>query len=231
MKALEGKESNGMRKLTFAAALLAFALLVVQPAAADTTYSLGMNGLGSLMKSPVVYSGTFLYGFAPTDTWEITVDDSTWPDPADSTARFNYIWDNFFADNYQDITGGENWKGYFNSSTLPSTPQFEFNTASGVIAGDITFTILIRDWYADGILSQDEKHDSSNLSATLNINPGLGTGSFVNVCGHGSVSTGAFNFVNPPTDDSVQIFGQLQTYTCPSPVEDISWGAIKALYE
>jgi len=190
-----------------------------------------MAGLGSLMKSPVVYSGNFMFGL--TGSWEITIDDSMWPAEADSTARFNYIWDTFFADNYLDTWGAESWTGYFNAATLMAAPHFRFDTAVpvGVIEGDVTIQILVRDWYADGLLSQDEKHDNLNMSATLNLNPALGEGYFADTCGHGSVSSGNFNFHNPPTDDDLQIVGQLQTYTCPSPVESSTWGVIKALYE
>jgi len=221
-----------MRKLITVAAVLAFALLVVQTAAADDSFMIGMQGLGSLMKSPVVYNGSFMFGLM--GTWEITLDDSTWPSDADSTARFNYIWDNFFADNYLDTWGAESWTGYFNGATLMSTPHFRFDAVgaqTGVLEGDVTIQILVRDWYADGLLSQDEKHDNLNLSATLNVNPDLGTGYFEDLCGHGSVSSGVFNFHNPPTDDELQIVGQLQTYTCPSPVENQTWGVIKALYQ
>lgn len=220
-----------MKRLTFAVVLLAFALLVVQTAAADDSYMIGMQGVGSLMMSPVIYSGNFMFGLD--GTWEITLDDSLWPDPADSTARFNYIWETFFADNYIDTWGAESWTGYFNGATLPSTPHFRFDTSSpaGAIEGDISFSILVRDWYADGELSQQEKHDNLNLSATLNVNPELGEGYFYAMCGHGSVSSGNFNFVNPPLNDDLQIIGQLQTYTCPSPVEETTWGAVKALFE
>jgi hypothetical protein len=225
-----GKETDGMKKLTFAVVLLAFALLVVQTAEADDSYMVGMQGLGSLMKSPVRYSGNFMFGLV--GSWEITIDDSMWPAPADSTARFDYIWNTYFADHYIDTTGAESWIGYFNGATLMATPHFRFNSVSpsGVLEGDITFNILVRDWYADEILSQQEKHDNLNLSATLSVVPSLGQGYFANTCGHGSVSSGNFNFLNPPADDSLQIVGQLQTYTCPSPVEDSTWGAMKALY-
>jgi len=220
-----------MKRLTFAVVVLAFALLVVQTAAADDDYMIGMQGVGSLMKSPVVYSGNFMWGLV--GSWEITLDDSMWPDPADSTARFDYIWDEFFADNYESTVGAEAWYGYFDGATLLATPHFRFDSVSpvGVIEGDITFSILVRDWYADGILSQQEKHHNLNLAATINVNPTLGQGYFENTCGHGSISSGNFNFLNPPLDDSLQIVGQLQTYTCPSPVEETTWGAVKALFQ
>jgi hypothetical protein len=219
-----------MKGLTFAAVVLAFALLVVQTAAADDSYMVGMQGLGSLMESPVIYSGNFMFGLL--GQWEITIDDTMWPDQADSTARFNYIWETFFADNYLDTWGAESWTGYFNGATLLAPPRFHFNTTSpvGAIDGEITITILVRDWYADEVLSQQEKHGNLNMSATLNLNPSLGEGYFANTCGHGSVSSGNFNFHNPPLKDNLQIVGQLQTYTCPSPVEDTTWGAMKALF-
>jgi hypothetical protein len=225
-----GKETDGMKRLTFAVVVLAFALLVVQTATAEDSYMVGMQGLGSLMESPIVYSGNFMFGLV--GSWEITIDDSTWPDPADSTARFDYIWETFFADSYLDLTGAESWTGYFNGSTLMATPHFRFDSAApaGVLEGDITFSILVRDWYADEILSQEEKHDNLNLSATVSVNPALGQGYFADTCGHGSVSSGNFNFHNPPMLDNLQIMGMIQTYTCPSPVEDSTWGVIKALY-
>ncbi len=220
-----------MKRLTFAALLLAFALLVVQTAAADDAYMIGMQGVGSLMMSPVVYSGNFMWGLG--GTWEITLDDSLWPADTDSTTRFDYIWTNFFADHYIDTVGAESWTGNFDGATLLAPPHFRFDTISpaGVIEGDITFSILVRDWYADGILSQQEKHHNLNLSATLSLDPDLGEGYFEDTCGHGSVSSGNVNFHNPPMDDDVQIVGQLQTYTCPSPVEETTWGAVKALFQ
>jgi hypothetical protein len=219
-----------MKRLTCAATVLLAVLFVVQPAAA-TSYSIGLNGLGSFMKNGASYSGTFLFGMA--GTWVIDLDDSLWPAQSDSTARFNYIWQTFFAGHYDNTVGAEAWYGYFNGLTLPTTPKFTFTTTTpgGVLAGDITLTILMRDWYADGILSQAEKHKNSNLSATVSVNPALGTGAFLNLCGHGSVSSGNFNFVNPPLDDVIQIMGQVQTYNCPTPVEDTTWGTIKSLYK
>jgi hypothetical protein len=227
-----GKETDGMRRLITAAAVLAFALLVVQPAAADESFMVGLNGLGSLMKSPVVYSGSFMFGLM--GTWEITIDDSMWPSDADSTARFNYIWDNYFADNYLDVWGAESWTGYFNSATLVSPPHFRFDTTgvqAGRLEGSATIQILVRDWYADGILSQNEKHHNLTMSANLSVNPDFGTGYFIDTCGHGSISSGNFNFHNPPMDDVLQITGQIQTYACPNPVENSTWGVIKALYK
>ncbi|MCD4690610.1 hypothetical protein K8S17_04035 [bacterium] len=221
-----------MRKLMFAAIVPALVLLVAMPAAASN-YMYGTQGLGSMMKSPVVYSGTFIFGFS--GTWEVQIDDSLWPGQADSTARFDHIWTNFFADNYDATNGAEAWYGYFDGVTQPVSPSFMFDFASspigpGAIAGNASVVIMVRDWYADGILSQDEKHGSNQMTVTYILNPDAGTGAFADHCGNGSMSGGNFNFVNPPADDSINLMGQFSAEFCGSPVEQSSWGVIKALY-
>ncbi len=218
-----------MKKLALTAVTLACALLVSQAAFA-TTYGCGLMGSGSLMANGATYTGSFMYGMS--GTWTIDVDDSLWPDAADSNARWDYIWNTFFAGNYDDTPGAQAWWGTFDLTTLGSIPTFEFVTSSpgGTVAGDCTFRIMIRDWISDGVLSQSEKHRDSQIVFTMSINPDLGTGVFENWCGHGSFSSGNFRFVNPPLVNQLQIVGQLQTNECPSPVENTSWGTIKALY-
>ena len=82
-----------MKKLALSVVVLACVLFVAQSAGA-TDYSIGLMGSGSLMKNGATYSGTFMYGM--TGTWTIDVNDSLWPDESDSTARWNYLWSNFF---------------------------------------------------------------------------------------------------------------------------------------
>jgi hypothetical protein len=220
-----------MRKITIAAFVLVLTLALSQTAGAITFM---FTGNGSLMTSPATYSGTFISGL--TGTWSFTIDDSVWPAASDTTARFDYIWNNYFAGHYDATVGAEGWWGTFDGNTTPSAPQFVFNTTApvgwnGHLAGDMAITILIRDWYADGILSQGEKHKRNHqLSATFSVNPTLGTADFVNKCGNGSQSAGNFNFKNPPTLDSISGNGQVTLQDCPSPVEGATWGAIKALY-
>jgi len=218
-----------MRKLMFAAIVPALVLLIAMPAAADS-YMYGTQGMGSMMKSPVVYSGTFLFGV--TGTWEVNIDDSLWPVEADSTARFDYLWTNFFVDNYDATTGAEAWYGYFDGVTQPTSPSFYFDLVSplGTITGDASVVIMIRDWYADGILSQSEKHRSNQMTVTYILDPDASTGAFADFCGNGSMSGGNFNFINPPGDDSINLMGQFSATFCGSPVEQSSWGVIKALY-
>jgi hypothetical protein len=210
--------------------MLACVLFVAQAASA-TDYNIGLMGSGSLMKNGADYTGTFMFGM--TGSWTIDVDDTFWPDESDSNARWTFIWNNFFT--YDDTPGAKAWFGTFDLSTLGTIPTFEFVTASpgGTVAGDCTFRIMIRDWNGDGVLQQSEKHDDSQIVYTLSVNPNLGTGHFATVgerCGTGSISSGNFRFVNPPEDNIIQIVGILQTNECPSPVEETTWGTIKALY-
>ena len=223
-----------MRKIVFAAVVLTLVLFVAAPAAADVYDPIGASGLGSLMKSPVVYSGTLM--MSVTGSWEFQIDDSLWPDPADSTARFNYIWDTFFADNYDNTPGAQAWFGYFNGLTLPTAPTFGFDITGplpdvGHVGGDISFVIMMRDWYSDGILDQSEKHRNNQIAGTFLLSPNQGTGFFTDHCGEGSLSAGNFNFVNPDLDDSVMFMGYFESEFCGSPVDDSSWGVIKALYK
>jgi len=220
-----------MRKITIAAFVLVLTLALSQTAGAITFMG---NGSGSLMTSPATYSGTFISGL--TGSWSFTVDDSMWPAASDSTARFNHIWSTYFAGNYDNTVGAEGWWGFFDGITTPTAPQFRFNTTApsgwnGLVGGDMSITILIRDIYADGILDQAEKHRRNHqLSATLSVNSTRGTGDYINMCGDGSLSAGNFNFKNPPTLDSLTPNGQITMEACPSPIETETWGAIKALY-
>jgi len=214
-----------------AIALLSISLLVLPVAANAETYLPFMTGSGGMMLNGATYSGTILAGM--TGTWSLEFDDSLWPDDADSTARFDYIWTNFFEPNYNSSTGQEGWFGYFNSGTLPTAPVYSFFTSvpGGDLVTSASVTILVRDWYADGILSQSEKHHNCQVSMTLSVETPLCTGYFEDFCGTGSLGNGNnFNFVNPPTADDITFNGQLEVWFCGAPVEGSTWGAMKALY-
>jgi hypothetical protein len=215
-----------MKNLVIAVVVLACMLFVAQGASA-TNYTAGLMGTGSLMQDGATYSGTFMFGMS--GSWTIDVDDSLWPAAADSNARWDYLWDFF---EYDDTPGAKAWFGTFDYATLGSVPTFEFVTTNpgGTVAGDCTFRIMLRDWNGDGVLQQSEKHADSQLVYTLSINPELGTGTFENWCGYGSISAGNFKFINPPGINNIQIVGPLVTEECPSPVEATTWGTIKALY-
>lgn len=215
-----------------AIAFLSVLVLLCSVQAYGDFYNIQLSGSGGFMLNGADYNGTIDSGMA--GTWTLDVDDSLWPDESDSTARFDYIWSTFFAGNYNDITGAEHWTGYFNAATLPSSPLMTLDTTTpgGVLGMNTSFTVKVRDYFADGLLSQDEKHHTCQMSFTFSVETPLGTGTFLDHCGDGSSSNGSFNFVNPPTEDLLEFpfFGQLNVWFCGAPAEDGTWGTIKALY-
>jgi hypothetical protein len=215
-----------------AIAFMSVLVLLCSVQAYGDFYNIQLSGSGGFMLNGADYAGSIDSGMA--GTWTLDVDDSLWPDDSDSTARFDYIWNTFFAGNYNDVTGAEHWKGYFNAATLPSSPMtiLDTTTPGGVLGMNTSFTVQVRDYYADGLLSQYEKHHACQMVFTYSVEMPLGTGTFEDSCGDGSSSNGSFNFVNPPTEDQLgfPFFGQLNIWFCGAPTESGTWGNIKALY-
>jgi len=194
-------------------------------------FTVQLDGIGGMMLDGADYSGAVSLQMA--GTWTLDVDDSLWPDESDSTARFDYIWDTFFAANYDGTPGQQSWRGYFDGATLPSVPKLTLDTTypGGVLVSNASFVVLVRDYYGDGELSQIEKHHACQVSMTISVETPLCTGYFVDYCGDGSLGAGNFNFINPPDPDEITFFGQVQVWFCGAPVEDSTWGSIKALYQ
>jgi hypothetical protein len=214
-----------------AIALLSVSLLVLPALVGAETYVPLLDGGGGMMLNGAVYQGDILAG-GITGDWSLDFDDSLWPDDSDSTARFDYIWTTFFADNYDGTAGQESWRGYFDGTTLPTAPRMSFFTAvpGGDLVTNASVTVLIRDDNGDEMLQQSEKHGNSQVAITVSVETPLCTGYFEDYCGNGSFGSGNFNFVNPPTEDGIMFNGQLQVFYCGSPVEESSWGTIKALF-
>ena len=221
-----------MKMATIVGAAAVAVLLASSLAGARVHYDYILMGSGSLLLDDPTYSGDIVGGML--GTWTIAIDDTGWPgqDDIDPT-RFEYIWETFFAPNYDDTPMAEAWYGYFDGLTLPTTPQFVFDTTSpgGILAGDISIVIMVRDGDGDGVLDDVEKYDDQQYVATLNVNPTLATGAFIDMCGDGALSTGVFNFVDPPGVDTAQFPGFVDIEECPpQPVEQSTWSNLKALY-
>jgi len=214
-----------------AIALLSVSLLVFAAVAGAETYMPLLDGGGGMMLNGATYDGDILAG-GMTGTWELDFDDSLWPDESDSTARFDYIWTMFFEANYDGTSGQESWRGYFDGTTLPTAPRMSFFTTApgGTLTTNASVTVLIRDYNGDMVLQQSEKHHNSQVAITVSVETPECTGYFYEYCGDGSFGSGVFNFVNPPAEDEITMNGQLQVNYCGAPVEDGSWGAIKALF-
>lgn len=210
--------------------IVAVSLLLAGQASGEN-YVVQLNGTGGLMLNGADYEGDI--SMSMLGDWTLDVDDSLWPDASDSIARFDYIWDTFFASNYNTTTGAENWLGYFDGGTLPTPPRLTLDVTDpveGVLVFNVSLVVLIRDWYADGILQQNEKHHNSQVSMTLSVETPLCSGYFEDYCGDGSGSSGNFNFVNPPDTDSIMFIAQLDVQYCGAPVGEERWATIKALF-
>jgi len=222
-----------MRTVAFVVAAVAVLFIVSTQAGAQVTYNYLLIGTGSLLLNDPTYGGQLMGDL--TGTWTIQIDDTGWPEVGDvDPTRFEHIWETFFAPNYDPSAGGEAWYGTFDGLTLPTTPQFVFDTAvpGGVLAGDISIRIMVRDGNANGVLDDVEKYDDQQYNGTLNVNATLATGAFVDKCGYGSLGGGTFNFVDPPGVDSAQFPGVVILDDCPpQPVEPSTWSTIKSLYQ
>lgn len=207
------------------------ALVVLLTSSMAGAESYILMGSGSWLLDDPTYSGTIVGGFVGTFTIEI--DDSAWPGQNDvDPTRFEYIWQNYFAGNYNPEPGAEAWYGVFDGLTMPSVPQFVFDTSSpgGILAGDISIVIQVRDVDGDGVLDDTEKYANQQFTGTLNVNDDLATGAFVDMCGYGACGSGVFNFVDPPGVDTAEFPGDVTLHPCSAPVEQSTWSVIKRLY-
>jgi hypothetical protein len=221
------REVRQMKMATITMAALV--VLLASSLAGAETYML--MGMGSWLLDDPTYSGQLVGDFVGTFTIEI--DDSAWPGQNDvNPTRFEYIWDNYFADNHNPEPDAEAWYGVFDGLTMPSTPQFVFNTSvpGGILAGDITIVIQVRDVDADEVLDDEEKYANHQFAGTLNVNEDLATGAFENLCGYGACGSGVFNFVDPPGLDDAQFPGEVTLHPCSAPVEESTWSTIKCFY-
>lgn len=223
-----------MKTVAFIAAAAVIALIASTQADAQVTYNYVLDdGSGSLLLDDPTYSGDIVGAFMGTFTIEI--DDTLWPgETATDPTRFEHIWETYFADNYNAAPGAEAWFGVFDGLTMPSVPQFAFDTSvpGGILAGDISIVIQVRDTDADEVLGDAEKYANQQLTGTLNINPNLATGAFVDLCGYGALGSGNFNFVDPPDLDTAEFPGEVTLEECPpQPVEPSTWSTIKSLYQ
>jgi hypothetical protein len=201
-----------MSRLLVVLCLLLAAL--VATSAADTHFVV-LSGSGSLLADRAGYGGTILAGF--TGTWELNIDSRKWPDASANNGRFEYIWEEFFEDNYDDTPGSEAWYGYFDSSTLRKPPRLALDTVEpkGHLQGDASLVIMVRDLNGDGVLSQAEKDHNCQLTMTLVVDSSKGRGVFRQMCGSGGLGSGDFNFVEPPGEDGIQIVGSITLEDCP----------------
>jgi hypothetical protein len=187
------------------------------------------SGSGNMMVSPAVYSGSIDAGEALLvgGTWDITIDDSTWPADTDKLVRWNYIDATYFAPNYDAFL--TQWLGIFDSASTGSNLLWNAQSTAGGLHGTAVLQITIIDWDFDGVIDADERAFSV-FSGTLVVVKD-GNGIWAGYCGLGSFS-GSSNNADPANwaDDTVEGYTILDVEDCSVPADNVTWGQVKELY-
>ena len=213
--------------------IFVFALLTIPFAghAQVQTITFSLDGMGSMLESPVLFDGVINSGPMSPGWFMITIDDTGWPPDTDKTARWNYIVSTFFS--YDATPGGEHWDGYFpmDGTQLPVV-TWRFSSNGNKLGGIIKYLIItIFDSDQDAVIDQDELTTQSvamNIHAHIEQSQGIYTG----YCGIGSANGTLSNF-DPNLDDILTVpFGSvtIRNFGCSVPTENKTWGAVKSIY-
>jgi hypothetical protein len=201
-------------------------MLAYGVAGAYTEYEFTCLGHGKMaVESPVVYHGTITVGGLAPGTWAISVPDAGWPSIGDPAARWAYIWNTYYAPNYnvQDMV----WTATFQDCSFDLV-----HTGAGTLrgVGDITFQIL-----DDGNQIVDPWECSDGVSGAIIIIH-EGTGQYAELCGNGSYSgfySRSCELVPGQPDymyDDVNFIMTLWLEECGMATDASTWGAVKALF-
>jgi hypothetical protein len=202
--------------------------------AAVIPFSFSLNGSGSLLNSPAVFQGIVDSGPMNGGSFVIEIDDTGWPVDNPGTPqneRWDYLLANFFT--YDNTPGGERWLGYFpaQGGLLPPV-IWRFSNGGDQLGGVIRyFIITILDSDQDGEVDQDELANQA-VAANFNVHIEQSKGAYLGICGFGNGNGNLENF-DPSMDDILTIpVGNLylRDTNCAVPVEESTWGAVKALY-
>lgn len=212
------------------AIVVAIAVVTLASAASAETFVWFFGvGNGDFMDSPPMFAGGMDPGGDILDgSWSITVHDDGWP--ADPAARYAHIWNEFFAPNYTPGTPGF-WKGYFDTEHGLSQMNDLYivdDTNGGTMVGICTIEIQVQDLNMNGELDEGEFCEGSLTGLVIIIREG--TGVYDGMCGSGNYF-GSYVKDCPDTYESWNFGMYLWLEMCQSPVENMTWGAIKALYQ
>lgn len=187
------------------------------------------EGFGnSILDSPVIYSGDIIGGdpLVVGGTWWTEVDDSGWPPTSDPTARWQYVWDNYYV--YNPMSGS--WTAHFDATNLPQKPTWEvIHPVNGTMGGTLVISITIGDWDFDGVLDLEERMFAT-YEGTLMVMK-YGTGDFSIYCGDGAYN-GALQNADPANwaDDYVEGHCVMDLVNCQVGNDTASWGLVKSLH-
>jgi hypothetical protein len=235
-----------MRKCAICAGVLCGMLLLVLTGGNATQFQyeyFALEGYGSFMDEPPIFSGDIIGGTLSPGTFWVKFDDTGWPqdDPGtpEENERLDYILSHYFT--YDDTEGSECWDGVFPpSGSSEPKPTWRFYTDAGDTVGGLCtgFVISIRDFDADSIVDDNEyqsKQMSTNLIAYINF----GGGCYESWCGHGNFH-GDLDLIDEetweekfyvPSASSASGILIMQDDGCNVGVDDSTWGKIKSLYE
>jgi hypothetical protein len=213
------------------------ALLIVLAVAAMATAAYGQEtfvwfygaGNGDFMSSPPVFGGAMNPGGdIALGSWSITIPDDGWP--TDPTDRYAYIWNTYYAPYYTVGTPGF-WTGYFD----PDHAGIDWNplsivddTNGGTMVGICSVQIQVQDLNNNQVLDEGEFCSGSLSGLVIIIREG--TGVYDGMCGTGNYF-GSYTKDCPATTETWNFGMYLWLEDCTTPVEDTTWGAIKALYQ
>jgi hypothetical protein len=214
-----------MRALTI---VLALALVAIASVASADFIQWSGVGYGDFMDSPPTFTGGMVPpGHIEDGEWTIVIPDAGWP--LDPVARQSYIWNTFYAPNYEPGTPGF-WKGYFDAFTNNEHNSLYIvdDTNGGTMNGTVTLEIQVQDSNSNGVLDEGEFCDGSHTGIVIIIQDG--TGVYDGWCGNGNFY-GSYVVDCPNTYETWNFGMYLWIDDCSTPVESATWGSIKALYQ
>jgi hypothetical protein len=217
---------KGLSAITFICMAMALLLMPGVCGAVHFDYQI----FGNLLEHPAEYSGG---GFTSggTGVIEITVDDTGWP--LDPTARWDYLWTNYFSGNYDNsVPGAFKWVGSFTGRfyvSLTSAPTGYV----GWCMGTITPKITIWDSNENGIMDLSERYGNNLFDARLSkLCTDPSGGEMTCEWGYGSIASNYFSFKVPPAIDTLYNGCDLTMLPgCSSAAQPSTWSSIKSLYE
>ena len=212
------------------AIVVAIAIVALASAASAETFVWYFGvGNGDFMDSPPVFTGGMDPGGDITDGyWSISIHDDGWP--LDPVERYAYVWDNFYAPNYTPGTPGF-WKGYFDTEHGLAAMNDLFIddvTNGGTMIGICTIEIQVQDLNNNEVLDAGEFCEGSLTGLVIIIREG--TGVYDGMCGTGNYF-GSYVKDCPGTYETWNFGMYLWLDDCSTPVQETTWGAIKALYQ
>jgi len=211
-------------------------LLPIWSNAAVRSETFKLSGSGGYAISPAEFNATVYSGTLFPGTFNIEIDDVTWPTDNPGTPeneRWNYIFTHYFTYN-SSTPGAESWTAYFppQGEQVPVV-TFRYQDGADRIGGILLrLQITIRDSNANHVVDQAELVTQA-VAGNLVAHVEQGAGFYQGWCGQGSMNgtmDGA-DGIGQPYSITISTGNLLMRNTsCAVPVENTTWGAVKQIY-